>query len=133
YARDVVGQTDEQQRVEARVAHAERPPDAMLEEAVEPLAGDSLDDEACEDESPVAVDRAVARRVGERLRVHTLDELVLAPTLAPERRTRDESRAVREQVPHRDARLVRRIELRQVVAYRAVEVEPPFLLEDHRG
>src|SRR5690606_24956091 len=115
------------------IAHAQWTPYALVQELVERLAGDALDDPAHQDEIPVAVDHAVARLVRERSLVHRAQELRAAGTIAPERRTGDETTAVGEQHAHRNPGLVGCVELGQVVAYGPVQIEPARFFQDHRG
>ncbi len=103
------------ERVEPRVVHPQRTPHPLLQEHVQRLARQPLDDQPREDQVPVAVDRRVARRVGERTGVDRGEVLLPSAGRAPQRRVGDEPRVVREHHPHRDARLLRRVQLRQVL------------------
>jgi hypothetical protein len=117
---------------EARLAHRQRSEDPLLRESVQRLAGDPLQHQPEEHHVPVAVQRTRARRIGEGA-FRDRPEVRIAPAQRlEERREGLEPARVREQHADGDAGLRRVAQLRQVGGHRAVQRQPPRLLQHHR-
>ncbi len=115
-----------------RVSHRERPEHPLLHEVLQLLPGDPLEDLAEQDHAEVAV-QVLGARLGDQVHGLNAREVGLRTLeLLVQRRPPVDPRAVGEQVADGDRLLARALEERQVVLHLLVQIEAPFVDQDHR-